>query len=106
MATTAPIRVLIKLTNSFVNQGIRPCSDAPMYDSAVVAINAAIRHAITAFTLTIMPKVYAKPVNTNDPITPARVPSTLTAPSVPGGTLAKVVIRYVVLPYALPMCKL
>ena len=42
-------------------------------------------------------------VITIEPKTPAKVPSTLTAPSVPLGTIFNVVMRYVVLPYALPI---
>mmetsp|Transcript_9624 Transcript_9624/g.12078 ORF Transcript_9624/g.12078 Transcript_9624/m.12078 type:complete len:119 (-) Transcript_9624:688-1044(-) len=41
-ATTAPMRVLRKLTNSFVRKGIEPCTVAPIRLSAVVAMEAAI----------------------------------------------------------------
>lgn len=44
----------------------------------------------------------AMPAKSAAAAAPARVPSLLTAPSVPLGTLCRVVMRYVVFPYACP----
>lgn len=67
-----------------------------------VAINAARIDMGTAGAL-IRPTIQAKSDSKAPPTTDAAVPSALIAPSVPGSTRSKVVIRKVVFPYALPI---
>mmetsp|Transcript_10988 Transcript_10988/g.32540 ORF Transcript_10988/g.32540 Transcript_10988/m.32540 type:complete len:222 (+) Transcript_10988:235-900(+) len=104
IASAAPISVFMKLTTSFVihRKPSFSCKVAPIRLSALVAKNAAT--VATATPGTSM-RSTAKPYNASasPPTAAAAVPSAETAPSVPGSTLSKVVMRKAVLPYALPI---
>mmetsp|Transcript_11638 Transcript_11638/g.20981 ORF Transcript_11638/g.20981 Transcript_11638/m.20981 type:complete len:206 (-) Transcript_11638:554-1171(-) len=106
MATAAPINVLKKLTTSFV---IHPnpsfsCNVAPIKLSHIVAKNAANVATPNPSNDDINPTPrYAYAESDNPPTTDANVPSSEIAPSVPLGTLFKLVIKNVVLPYAFPI---
>eukprot|EP00966_Prymnesium_polylepis_P156620 3618977-Prymnesium_polylepis.1 len=93
------------LTSSLVSHTYLSCATAPMTLSTFVATNAAAMHTSdgTSGAAPSSPTAAANAVSTTEPTAPAAVPSRLTAPSVPGGTRRIVVIRYVVLPYALPI---
>ena len=84
IATIAPIIVLIKLTKSLVNQVKRDSRVAPIKLSMVVAIKAATTHQTTPIGL-IKPIIQAIAAKNTEAKAPARVPSRLTAPSVPLG---------------------
>mmetsp|Transcript_15496 Transcript_15496/g.41616 ORF Transcript_15496/g.41616 Transcript_15496/m.41616 type:complete len:431 (+) Transcript_15496:803-2095(+) len=101
MPKTAPMSVMRKLTASFESR-ISFCSAAPMTLSAVVARNAA-KTANGSCSNGITPSPAAIAASAADPIMPAKVPSSETAPSVPRGTGESVVMRYVERPYALPI---
>lgn len=104
IAKTAPMRVLIKLITSLVTHSKFgfPCNVAPNKLSIFVAINAAATE-IGIAGAEINPMLHPYNDNNKPPSTEAAVPSAETAPSVPGSTLSKVVIKKVVLPYALPI---
>lgn len=104
IAKTAPIRVLMKLITSLVSHSRFgfPWTVAPSKLSMFVAMNAAATDiGIAGAEISPMPHPYND--SNNPPSTEAAVPSAETAPSVPGSTLSKVVIKNVVLPYALPI---
>ena len=78
------------------------CNVAPSMLSMLVAIKAAITD-ITMAGAEIKPTLHPYNDSISPPSTEAAVPSAETAPSVPGSTLSRVVIKKVVLPYALPI---
>ena len=99
IAIAAPIKVLMKLTTSFVihSRFFFPCRVAPRTLSIFVATNAANIEIGTALGVrkpTDKPKREIKAPPTID----AAVPSALIAPSVPGETRCNVVIKNVVFP--------
>lgn len=104
IASAAPINVFRKFITSFVIH-LRfgfPCNVAPRRLSMFVAIKAADTE-IGMAVVGIKPTAHPYKVSSSPPSIDAAVPSAETAPSVPGSTLSKVVIRNVVLPYALPI---
>ena len=104
MATAAATVICARLTTSFVSHSnpSSPCVVAPTQLSSVVATNAA-SVAIPAPLASTCPAASAARAKAAAARRPARVPSRLTAPSVPLGTARKGgTDEYVVLPYALP----
>jgi hypothetical protein len=78
------------------------CNVAPITLSTLVAKKAAKVAIPTPFAL-IRPMAYPLDSQDQPPTTDAALPSAETAPSVPGLTRSKVVIRNVVFPYAFPI---
>jgi hypothetical protein len=104
IAMAAPISVFRKLITSLVihlRLGLS-CNVAPNILSMLVAMNAAATD-ISRAGAGIKPTAHPYNDNSSPPSTAAAVPSADTAPSVPGSTRSRVVIKNVVLPYALPI---
>lgn len=99
----APINVFRKFMNSLVAQGYSSfCRLAPKRLSMFVAMKAAIMTTGTELHF-IRPRPTPASAMMMEPPTPAKVPSKLTAPSVPLGTGLNVVIKKVRFPKAFPI---
>ena len=100
MATAAPAEIMMMFTTSLFST--RAYSVAPRRLSKFVATNAAHTHTAAPVGSTC-PRRQANAEYTALAANPAKVPSKLTAPSVPLGTGFRLVIKIVVLPYAFPI---
>lgn len=105
IAMPAPMSVLKKLITSLVihSRPFLPCRVAPNRLSTFVAKKAATTEIAIALGPLIKPMAAPNNVTAMPPTTEAAVPSADIAPSVPGSTRARVVIRKVFFPYALPI---
>ena len=103
MASRAAKRVWRPLTSSLLSQGRRCCRVAPMTLSARVASSPTRVTKAQAWGVAIQPRAAISVAMAAAPTALARLPSRLTAPSVPGGTGLKVVISRVRRPQRLPI---